>query len=65
MDAMPNKITLEEFKILCFKGQMYKGDVEGLGSVDWAPKHVRVNITGLPSQTPYNTPQGSMFTENI
>jgi|GEM_PF-747548 hypothetical protein len=58
---MPNIISQDDFKTYCASGQLYTGEVEGLGYVYWAPRHFRMNTTGLPSETTYNVPQNSEF----
>lgn len=58
---MTNNISLEEFEILCRMGHRYEGYVEGLGCVYWVPKYVQLPLSGIPSQTPYNTLRGSQF----
>ena len=62
---MPPKISLEDFKSLCKEKYRYTGYVEGLGQVYWVPRHVRLPMSDMPSQTPYNTPHGSRFTTTI
>lgn len=57
MTAIPLKI----FKTLCESGQMYEGEVEGLGYVYWKPKYMNAPVAGLPSQTVYNTPRNAQF----
>jgi hypothetical protein len=48
--------------MLCHNGQRYEGYVEGLGYVYWHPIYINLPVSGLPSQTQYNTPRGAMFT---
>jgi hypothetical protein len=55
-------ISLEEFEMLCLRGHRYEGYVQGLGYVYWKPHYTKSTLSGMPSQTPYNTPQNSMFT---
>jgi hypothetical protein len=58
-------ISLKEFEILCQNRQRYEGYVEGLGYVYWVPKYFQLPVSGLPSQTPYNTPRDSQFTIDL
>lgn len=59
---MSQKITLKEFEALCLLGQRYEGEVEGLGYVYWMQNPLKSQISGLPGQTTYNTPQDTKFT---
>lgn len=56
-----NKISAEVFHAFCTSGQMYEGEVEGLGYVSWIPRYKSSFDSGLPSQTSYNTPQNAKF----
>jgi hypothetical protein len=47
---------------LCRNGARYEGYVDGLGYVYWHPVYLNSPVSGMPSQTPYNTPRGSKFT---
>jgi hypothetical protein len=62
---MPNNISLKEFEILCRMGHRYEGSVEGLGYVYWKLKNVQLPLSGMPSQTIYNTPRGSQFSTDL
>ena len=47
---MSTKISIQDFEALCQNGHRYEGEVEGLGTVYWRPKHFNTPYSGLPGQ---------------
>lgn len=57
---MSKKISIEDFQALCLNGQRYEGEVEGLGTIYWHPKHFNTPYSGIPGQSANQNEQYEM-----